>query len=172
MDKTMPYGELFVEIDEEQELKKAAAQARKAHGYAYQNQPLSVRAKKLHDMYAALDKIKHDMTLADEPFVQICDGVKTVEVRLLDEKRQKIKVGDIICFTRKDSTESLYAEVIALYRYQSFVELFSSPHFAKTGFVGLTPSEAANKMYEYYDKASEQNYGVLGIEIKVVSMGE
>lgn len=168
----MVQDEIFVEIDEEQELKKTAAQARKAYEQAHEAQPLSVRAKRLHDIYAALDKPKHDMTLVDEPFFQIRDGVKTVEVRLLDEKRQRVKVGDIIRFTRKGTAELLYAEVTALYVYQSFVELFSSPHFAKTGFVGLSAAEAANKMYDYYNKADEQKYGVLGIEIKVVANQE
>ncbi len=38
----------------------------------------------------------HYMNLADDPFEQIASGNKTIELRLYDEKRQKIKVNDFI----------------------------------------------------------------------------
>ena len=37
----------------------------------------------------------HEMSLATEPFTNK-KGIKTIESRLNDEKRQLIKVGDII----------------------------------------------------------------------------
>ena len=40
----------------------------------------------------------HTMKLDAEPFEKIKNGSKTVELRLFDEKRQKIKPGDIIEF--------------------------------------------------------------------------
>ena len=39
------------------------------------------------------------MNLVDLPFNQIKEGSKVIEVRLNDEKRQNIKVGDKIVFT-------------------------------------------------------------------------
>ena len=38
--------------------------------------------------------MKHEMKLALEPFVMIADGRKTIELRLYDDKRKKIKLGD------------------------------------------------------------------------------
>ena len=38
----------------------------------------------------------HKMNLAAEPFEQIASGRKTIEMRLLDEKRQKLMIGDLI----------------------------------------------------------------------------
>ena len=38
----------------------------------------------------------HEMRLHNEPFVLIKDGTKTIELRLNDEKRRQIKVGDYI----------------------------------------------------------------------------
>jgi uncharacterized membrane protein len=43
--------------------------------------------------------MRHEMTLFEEPFNKIRDKQKSIEVRLNDEKRQNIKVGDIIRIT-------------------------------------------------------------------------
>ena len=43
----------------------------------------------------------HEMKLQDGPFRLFEEGKKRVEVRLLDEKRQKIRVGDAILFHRE-----------------------------------------------------------------------
>ena len=38
----------------------------------------------------------HKMKLKLSPFEKIKDGSKTIELRLYDEKRQKVKIGDFI----------------------------------------------------------------------------
>lgn len=109
-----------------------------------------------------------EMRLADEPFGKIVSGEKTVEIRLYDEKRRVIVVGDTIVFHKGDSREpKLTAIVVGLHRFDSFIELFQSDLYAKTGCCYLTPDEAANSMYAYYSKEQEEEYGVLGIEIKL-----
>ena len=45
--------------------------------------------------------MKHYMKLKNDPFIKIKNKTKTIEMRLNDEKRKKINVGDIIEFTRK-----------------------------------------------------------------------
>ena len=40
----------------------------------------------------------HEMKLNKEPFEKIRDGKKTIELRLNDEKRQRVRVGDSIVF--------------------------------------------------------------------------
>lgn len=40
----------------------------------------------------------HEMKLLEDPFEQIKSGAKTVEIRLFDEKRKVLRVGDIIEF--------------------------------------------------------------------------
>lgn len=39
------------------------------------------------------------MSLQPEMFNQICSGAKQIEIRLYDEKRQKIQKGDLITLT-------------------------------------------------------------------------
>ena len=40
--------------------------------------------------------MRHEMRLHDVPFKKIQAGTKTIEMRLYDEKRQMIQVGDEI----------------------------------------------------------------------------
>ncbi len=108
-----------------------------------------------------------EMRLADEPFEKIKSGEKTVEIRLYDEKRKKIKVGDSIVFYKGNNCKEWIAvTVVALYRFESFRELFSSELFPKTGSYGMTVNEATESMCHYYTPAQEKEYGVLAIEVK------
>ena len=48
--------------------------------------------------------MEHSMKLNVEPFEAIRNHKKTVEIRLNDEKRQKVKIGDTIVFTNIDDS--------------------------------------------------------------------
>ena len=119
------------------------------------------------DSSGARVKDETEMHLADEPFEKIKSGEKTVEIRLYDEKRSKLKVGDGIVFYRGDSRdERITVTVTALRRFKSFRELFLSDLFPETGCAGMTPDEAAQSMYRYYTPEQEKEFGVLAIEIE------
>lgn len=45
----------------------------------------------------------HCMKLNRDPFEKIKSGSKTIEMRLFDEKRQRISVGDFIEFSSADN---------------------------------------------------------------------
>ena len=109
----------------------------------------------------------HEMRLHNSPFKLIKNGTKTIELRLNDEKRRLIKVGDIIRFTNRVTLEELDAEVINLYSYPSFEELYK--HFDKVS-MGYKEDEEANPddMGQYYTKENQEKYGVIAIEIKKV----
>ena len=47
--------------------------------------------------------MKHNMNLNNRPFKSIKEGTKTIELRLNDEKRSLLKVGDEIEFTNRDT---------------------------------------------------------------------
>lgn len=49
----------------------------------------------------------HKMNLNPEPFGMILSGQKTIELRLNDEKRKLIKVGDRIEFTQTETGKKL-----------------------------------------------------------------
>ena len=66
------------------------------------------------------------MKLKSLPFKQIKEGSKTVEVRLLDEKRKELNVGDVIVFQNVQTGEEIKKEVVALKIFPSFAALKSA----------------------------------------------
>ena len=75
-----------------------------------------------------------NMRLAAELFEKLGREEKTVEIRLYDEKRKKIKVGDQIVFRRlSDESNVIITTVKALHRFNTFQELLASELFFKTG---------------------------------------
>ena len=108
------------------------------------------------------------MKLYQSPFDKISNGSKTIELRLNDEKRQKINVGDIIEFHNyNDDSKIIKTKVKALHKYSDFYQLYSN--FDKVS-MGYNQDEIANPadMEEYYSKENIKKYGALGIEIELI----
>ena len=105
------------------------------------------------------------MKLHNQPFEKIKNGTKTIELRLNDEKRQLLKIKDIIEFTNRQTLEKILVEIEELHKYPSFEELYK--HFDKIS-MGYNENEEANPkdMEEYYSKEEQDKYGVVGIKIK------
>lgn len=107
----------------------------------------------------------HEMKLKESPFERIKSGTKTIEFRLFDEKRQKIKVGDKIEFSKlPDLKEKLLVDVIKLYREDTFENLFRKLYDDEDEIKRKT-----NSMLQFYSPEEEKEYGVIGIKISLVS---
>ena len=63
------------------------------------------------------------MELEQGPFEMIENGSKTIELRLYDQKRQRLSVGDLIVFTNRADSRRLTARILKLHIYDSFKEL-------------------------------------------------
>ena len=108
-----------------------------------------------------------EMKLRPDPFNRICNGEKTIEYRLHDEKRSLLNKGDYIWFTEISAEERrILVEIVDIFTAQSFValeqELIETGLLAKGAF---TPTG----MRKYYSAEDEEKYGVMGIRIRVVS---
>lgn len=80
----------------------------------------------LFDYLMRMPKL-HRMKLKASPFRKIQNGSKTIELRLNDEKRQQVQVGDFIKFTMlDDTTQNLTVRVTALHHFNSFAELYAA----------------------------------------------
>ena len=113
--------------------------------------------------------MKIDMTLHlnNEPFKSIKSGNKTIEMRLFDEKRRKLKKDNIIEFINRVDEEVLYAKIIDLHIFKNFKELYNN--FDKI-CLGYEINEIANPndMNKYYFIEEQEKYGVVGIVIKLI----
>lgn len=112
------------------------------------------------------------MNLNPEPFEKISSGKKNVELRLYDRKRSSLNIGDYILFSNtSDPNSRIAARIIALYRYGSFLDLFSEIPPEKCGYAeGTSPEEAVSSIRKYYSEKREQTYGVVGIKIVLVDL--
>ena len=113
--------------------------------------------------------MKHVMNLQNDPFYMIKSGKKTIELRLLDDKRMLIAIGDEIKFLNaNDSALTIECKVIALHKFSSFSELYDSLPLLKCGYTEDNVSFASpSDMELYYSKEEQSKYGVVGIEIEV-----
>ena len=112
----------------------------------------------------------HRMKLKASPFSKIQNGTKTIELRLNDEKRQQVQVGDFIEFSQIDDTaQKLTVRVTALHHFNSFAELYAALPKEKLGY---TPNETPDPdhMDAYYPRDKQEEYGVLGIELRLTDL--
>lgn len=109
----------------------------------------------------------HYMKLHNDPFNLIKSGTKTIELRLNDLKRQKIKVGDLIEFTNRITDEKMVVRVVDLIKFNSFSDLYKN--FSKVS-MGYREDENANPsdMELYYSLEEQEKYGVLAIKIEKI----
>ncbi|MDD2839871.1 MAG: ASCH domain-containing protein [Rickettsiales bacterium] len=107
-----------------------------------------------------------ELNLRKKYFDLIKNGEKTIELRLFDEKRKNIKIGDILIFKNDGDEEILQAKVINLYNSDCFENLVKLFDIKKTGFSSI--KELNECILEFYTKEKQEKYGVLGIEIKIL----
>ena len=111
--------------------------------------------------------MKHEMRLHDAPFKLIQAGSKTIELRLYDEKRQEIQVGDEIEFRNRVTNEVITTKVIAMHIYSSFADLYRDYYKVSLGY-GKDEEAKPEDMELYYSKEEQEKYGVVGIEIQLL----
>lgn len=108
----------------------------------------------------------HNMKLWCDAFNHIADGSKTIELRLNDEKRQKINIGDTIIFNCSKNNDMITAKVKALHKFVDFKELYEHLPLDKCGYSNEELATAHyTDMEQYYSKEQIAKYGALGIEL-------
>ena len=111
----------------------------------------------------------HEMKLQPKYFDYILNGTKRIEIRLNDEKRKKIKLGNKIKFLKEiDLKESFEAQVIGLLKYNSFEELLRDYDISILSDANMTKDELISTLEQFYTKEKQKQYGVLGIRIELI----
>lgn len=109
--------------------------------------------------------MEHRMKLKNKPFELIKSGKKKQELRLYDEKRKLIEVGDTIIFTNIDTNEELKVEVMYIHLYSNFKDLYNDFNKHELGYEE-NEKYSYKDMYEYYSKEEQEKYGVVALEIQ------
>ena len=97
--------------------------------------------------------MRHAMKLHPNPFRMIACGDKMYELRLYDEKRQCIKIGDAIEFVNTKTQEQLVVRVKSIHIFKNFTELYQSMPLLKCGYTEEDVATAnPADMEKYYSK--------------------
>lgn len=103
--------------------------------------------------------------LHKEIFDIVKDGVKDVEIRLNDEKRKRLSVGDTLIFiNRGDENEKIKAKVNNLVYFNDFTEVVNYYKMERIYLKGTTQKEYLNLMKKFYSDEKQEKYGVVAIE--------
>ena len=106
------------------------------------------------------------MKVQEKYYLLLKSGVKTIELRLYDEKRKKIKIGDKLTFENLNNSNDFFtAAVKNLHRAPDFKTLAEKIPVQKAGF--QTREELIQTMETFYSLDRQKEDGVLGIEIKI-----
>ncbi|WP_246570182.1 ASCH domain-containing protein [Lentibacillus saliphilus] len=109
------------------------------------------------------------MRLYDQPFTSMALGKKTVEVRLYDDKRRRIKEGDSIEFTKlSQPSDQLLVEVTELNVFPTFKAMYESLPAACFDAEHKTIEEMVASTYTIYTPQQEQKWGTVAITVKVI----
>lgn len=83
---------------------------------------------------------------------QIINKTKTTEIRLLNDKSNKIKKGDTIKFNVVDSDISIIVEVLDKYIYKNIDSLWQDKDITLESTMNYTKEEFTNLLYEIFTK--------------------
>ena len=122
-----------------------------------------------------VDRLTHVFRLHKSPFNKIKQGFKTIEMRLWDEKRRRMRVGDNIQFyILPDEDESFLCRIRDLHHFPSFTEMCKALPLENMGYEGQSLQAWYDKqdhgMSTYYTPEEEAQFGVVGIELNLVKL--
>lgn len=109
------------------------------------------------------------MNLQPAPFEYIKSGVKKYELRLWDEKRRALNIGDVIAFWCDDKNNPVRARVTGLVVAETFEKLFDIIPFNQCicgDTSGLDPKN--NGMDKYYPIDAQRENNVVGIKVELI----
>ncbi len=113
----------------------------------------------------------HEMSLRPGPFGKIADGRKRYELRLYDEKRRRIAVGDTITFTCTADERSVMVRVTSLHLFADFAALYATLPLTECGYTQENVSSANPRdMEQYYPPEKQHENGVLAIGVERIRL--
>ena len=111
----------------------------------------------------------HTMKLQPKYYNFIINGTKRIEIRLNDEKRKLIKVGDIIEFQKEpELQESFKVKVTDLIKYNTLEEMFNDFDISILASKETLKEELLTTLEKFYPKEKQQEYGILCVKFEVI----
>ena len=110
----------------------------------------------------------HEMKLNDNAFNNIKSGVKKFELRLYDDKRKNINLGDTIIFHNLNNlSDTISVNVLALLRYPTFADFFKDINYRLCGTENSL-DEIIERVHTFYTIEQEKKHGILAIKVELI----
>lgn len=102
--------------------------------------------------------------LHSDVFDIVKNGKKDIEVRINDEKRRLLKLGDTLVFLRRpNDDEEIRAKVVGLEYYDYFETLVDHYDMERIYLSGYTKEQYLNEMKRFYTLEEQEQNGVVAI---------
>ncbi len=108
--------------------------------------------------------------LHPEIFELVREGTKDVEVRVYDEKRRQLKVGDTLLFLKRpDDKEKIRVEVTNIALYSDFREVTYAYPMERIYMKDTTQDDYLALMGQFYKPEEVLENGVVALEFQILS---
>lgn len=108
------------------------------------------------------------MRLQPEIYDSFINGTKRIEIRLLDDKRKEIKIGDKIkIMKRPDFNETFDAIVEDLLYFDNFNDLFDNIDNILLFDKPYTRESILEELNKCYPEEEQKELGVVGIKLNI-----
>lgn len=105
--------------------------------------------------------------LHEDVFEIVKNGTKDIEVRINDEKRRKLHIGDTLIFLKRPlEDEQIKATVTNLEYYTNFEELINHCEMKRIYLEGYTREMYLKEMSRFYTEEEQKENGVVAIYFK------
>ena len=105
--------------------------------------------------------------LHSDVFDIVKNGAKDVEVRLYDDKRKLLNMGDELLFLKRpNDDESISVKITGLKRFDSFEELVNFYDMERLYLPEYTKEMFLNELLRFYSIEDQKKDGVLAIEFR------
>lgn len=106
--------------------------------------------------------------LHPDVFEIVKNGNKNIEVRVNDEKRRKLNVGDELIFLKRPlEDEKIYAKVTSLDYYENFDELVKHYDIKRLYLESYTKDMFLKELERFYSIYEQEKYGVVAIGFEI-----
>lgn len=105
--------------------------------------------------------------LSEPWFTEISEGRKTIEGRKNKGRFATMKIGETIEWYNED--RCCYSRITNVRHYATFESYLLEEGLSKCLPMIETIEEGVNVYYQYYTKEDEEMYGVVAIEIEMIS---
>ena len=110
---------------------------------------------------------RFSMSLRPEYYEMVRSGEKDIELRLYDEKRRRMRNGNmLLIYNAQNRNDYIHAKIVRLHIAKSFADLATKISMPRTGFASLNALMTA--ISKFYDPDTESKYGIVGIELEVI----